>query len=277
MIHVGHSCNVACPMPVLHISDPFVPSLAELAQHLDVLPKTLYVAFYGSNDAWRELLGILEQREIQVVEDRRQAEGMLHIGNGVALSTLVQTAAQPVFTLTSAGFQQHDAYLFLSRRYHYISQVKTAQVFGLLILSIPIYRRIGQQVRALLKSHQKAAYPIYMGKITQGKLGNFSEIDMFVVIGCAHRDLPDNREFYKPIISAFELQAGLRDEWDWTYSAEFDCAEEVKEGESEQSVAERFLGREFRGLNLEADGKITVEEGYTGIASRYRSEYRNTM
>eukprot|EP00358_Blepharisma_japonicum_P001781 CAMPEP_0202949674 /NCGR_PEP_ID=MMETSP1395-20130829/16518_1 /ASSEMBLY_ACC=CAM_ASM_000871 /TAXON_ID=5961 /ORGANISM="Blepharisma japonicum, Strain Stock R1072" /LENGTH=154 /DNA_ID=CAMNT_0049652915 /DNA_START=569 /DNA_END=1029 /DNA_ORIENTATION=+ len=151
--------------------------------------------------------------------------------------------------------------------------VQDATIFGLLILSLPYYNSISAKIKALLRKNKKEAYPIYLGKITPLKLGNFSDIDMFVLIGCPHTPLPDNREFFKPVITPFELEVGLNQNWDGSYSTKFEGdydTEHIPLSSTEN--AERFSRRSFKGLTPEVEGVKEIEEGYKGIAMCYENE-----
>ena len=149
--------------------------------------------------------------------------------------------------------------------------VNEAQVFGIIISSISFYNKVEKRLKGLLRKFGKAYYPIYLGKINPLKLGNFREIDLFVMAACENTDLPDNKEFYKPVITLFELEVGLKGNWQGKYSTEFEGDEFEVKGE-EEGVSERFGAREFKGLEVQSLGSVQVEDGYSGIPMCYKSE-----
>lgn len=51
-----------------------------------------------------------------------------------------------------------------------------------------------------------------MGKLNAAKVANFAEVGGWVVIGCWESSLVESGEFYKPIVTPFELEVALTDE-----------------------------------------------------------------
>ena len=52
-------------------------------------------------------------------------------------------------------------------------------------------------------------YIFAVGKINVPKLANFAEVDMFVLVACPENSMIDSKEFYKPIVTPFELEIAL--------------------------------------------------------------------
>ena len=52
----------------------------------------------------------------------------------------------------------------------------------------------------------KKSYSIVVGKLNTAKLANFMEVDMFVLVSCSENSLIDSSEFYKPVITPYELE-----------------------------------------------------------------------
>jgi diphthamide biosynthesis enzyme Dph1/Dph2-like protein len=52
----------------------------------------------------------------------------------------------------------------------------------------------------------KKTYTFIMGKLNPAKLANFMEIDVFVLIACRENTLMESRDFYKPIVTPFEME-----------------------------------------------------------------------
>jgi diphthamide biosynthesis protein 2 len=62
-----------------------------------------------------------------------------------------------------------------------------------------------------------------VGKVNVPKLANYAEIDAFVLVACQQNSLMDSKEFYKPIVTPYELQLALseRDEWTGELKTDF--------------------------------------------------------
>ena len=45
-----------------------------------------------------------------------------------------------------------------------------------------------------------------MGKLNVPKMANFLEIDVYVLVACPENSLIDSHEFFKPVITPFELE-----------------------------------------------------------------------
>lgn len=69
----------------------------------------------------------------------------------------------------------------------------------------------------------KKSYILAVGKPNVAKLANFPEIDIFVSVACTENSLTrDFKEFYKPIVSLFEIEVALGNrEWSSEYITDF--------------------------------------------------------
>lgn len=114
----------------------------------------------------------------------------------------------------------------LRRRYATLTSLSTAGVFGILIntLSVKNYLHIVDHVKAKIAAAGKKSYMFVVGKLNAAKVANFSEIDGWVVIGCWESSLVDSKDFWKPIITPFELELALQpdDKRIWTGAWESD-------------------------------------------------------
>ena len=45
-----------------------------------------------------------------------------------------------------------------------------------------------------------------VGKLNVPKMANFLEIDLFVLVACPENSLVDSQEFYKPVVTPFEME-----------------------------------------------------------------------
>lgn len=116
----------------------------------------------------------------------------------------------------------------LMRRYTLVQKARDASVIALLVgtLGINSYLPLLNNLRSLLTSKKsgRKVYTISVGKLNPAKLANFQEIDLFVLIACGENSLVDSKDFYKPIVTPFEMFLALDDSREWTgeYKLELD-------------------------------------------------------
>lgn len=62
-----------------------------------------------------------------------------------------------------------------------------------------------------------------VGKVNVPKLANFAEIDAFVLVACQQNTLMDCKDYYKPIVTPYEVQLALSPSEEWTgqYKTDF--------------------------------------------------------
>lgn len=113
----------------------------------------------------------------------------------------------------------------LMKRYYAIERAKDARVVGILVgtLGVVDYLNIIQQLKETLCRARKKSYMFAMGKLNVPKLANFLEIDIFVLIACPENSLLDSREFYKPVVTPFEMDVACNKarEWSKEYVTDF--------------------------------------------------------
>lgn len=101
----------------------------------------------------------------------------------------------------------------LMKRYASVLKARDASVVGLLVgtLGVHSYLPLLQHLRALLTSRKSArkVYTISVGKLNPAKLANFQEIDVFVLVACPENTLVDSKEFFRPIVTPFEMQLAV--------------------------------------------------------------------
>ncbi|RHY59316.1 hypothetical protein DYB30_005672 [Aphanomyces astaci] len=118
----------------------------------------------------------------------------------------------------------------LNRRYFLVQKAKEAQIIGILMgtLGVANCLDVVQSLQALIakysKLHMKSSYTFVVGKINVPKLSNFAEIDAFCLVACAENSLLDSTEFFKPIVTPYELHLALThgdSEWTGQYKSDF--------------------------------------------------------
>ena len=108
----------------------------------------------------------------------------------------------------------------LRRRYALTTSMSTVSTWGILIntLSVKNYLPILEHIKRQIAAAGKKSYLFVVGKVNTAKIANFAEIGGWVVIGCWESSLIDSRDFYKPILTPFELELALAsdDQRIWT-------------------------------------------------------------
>ncbi|KDN49710.1 hypothetical protein RSAG8_01775, partial [Rhizoctonia solani AG-8 WAC10335] len=114
----------------------------------------------------------------------------------------------------------------LMRRYAIIQKARDADVIGILVgtLGVASYLPLMAHLRRLLSKAQKKCYTISVGKLNPAKLANFVEIECFVLVACPENSVIDSKDFYRPIVTPFELEIALGADRSWTgeYVLDFD-------------------------------------------------------
>ncbi|KAK7436879.1 Diphthamide biosynthesis protein 2, variant 2 [Stygiomarasmius scandens] len=102
----------------------------------------------------------------------------------------------------------------LMRRYAMIQKARDADVFGILVgtLGGSSYLSLIKHLRSLLRERSKKFYTISVGKLNPSKLANFMEIECFVLVACPENSLIDTKDFYRPIVTPYELEVALADD-----------------------------------------------------------------
>lgn len=113
----------------------------------------------------------------------------------------------------------------LMKRFYLIEKAKDADIIGIVVgtLAVARYMDILAYLKTIIKGSGKKYYTFVMGKLNIPKLANFAEIDIFVLVACPENSLLDSKEFFRPIVTPFELEIALvrGKEWSNQYSADF--------------------------------------------------------
>ncbi|CAO2655824.1 Nn.00g046270.m01.CDS01 [Neocucurbitaria sp. VM-36] len=119
--------------------------------------------------------------------------------------------------------------LALRRRYALLTSLSTAPIFGILIntLSVKNYMHILSHVQRQITSAGKKYYTFVVGKVNAAKVANFSEVGGWVVIGCWESSLIESRDFWRPMITPWELGVALQGDeervWTGAWEADFEA------------------------------------------------------
>lgn len=106
----------------------------------------------------------------------------------------------------------------LMRRYYMIERIKDANIIGIVVgtLGVSDYLQCVHRMESIIKKAEKKSYTFVVGKLNVAKLSNFLEIDIFVLVACPENSLIDSKEFFKPIVTPFEVEIALNSSREWT-------------------------------------------------------------
>lgn len=124
----------------------------------------------------------------------------------------------------------------LRRRYALLTSLSTVPVFGILIntLSVKNFMHILSHVQRQITAAGKKYYTFVVGKVNAAKVANFSEVGGWVVIGCWESSFIESKDFWRPMITPWELGVALQGDGErvWTGKWEADF-EHVLRGEKD--------------------------------------------
>lgn len=106
----------------------------------------------------------------------------------------------------------------LSRRLFAVHRAMAASTFGILVHNVGLARSrtVVRALRELLQSHGKKSYTVSVGRLNPAKLANFEVVECWVLVGCREAGLVDPKEYYRPIVTPWELQLALQgDAGEW--------------------------------------------------------------
>ncbi|XP_039983297.1 2-(3-amino-3-carboxypropyl)histidine synthase subunit 2 [Xiphias gladius] len=128
----------------------------------------------------------------------------------------------------------------LMKRYYAIERAKDASVVGILVgtLGVADYLTVIQQLKETIRRAGKKSYMFAMGKLNVPKLANFLEIDIFVLIACPENSLLDSSEFYKPVVTPFEMEVACNKNREWSHEYVTDFRHLLPGGQSHVPLAD---------------------------------------
>ncbi|KAI9726796.1 MAG: Diphthamide biosynthesis protein 2 [Chrysothrix sp. TS-e1954] len=147
----------------------------------------------------------------------------------------------------SAGEVDSSSKIALRRRYALLTSLTTIPVFGILIntLSVRNYMSILNHVKGIIAAAGKKSYTFVVGKVNPAKIANFSEVGGWVVIGCWESSLFESKDFWKPLITPFELELTLKSDnerlWTGQWTSDFQKVLDASAGEAEADTVPRVM------------------------------------
>lgn len=105
----------------------------------------------------------------------------------------------------------------VQKRYRMVHQARDAPIVGILVsaYSSANYLELIEAMKQALRKRGKKYYTFSLSKLNPLKLGNFSEINVFVLVSCPQSTLIDSKEYLVPVITPFELAVALEMSMEW--------------------------------------------------------------
>lgn len=132
----------------------------------------------------------------------------------------------------------HGPFPSMMKRYKFMHVARTAGTVGILVntLSLRNTKETINKLTKLLKENGKKHYMFVVGKPNVAKLANFEPIDVWCILGCGQGGivLDQYNEFYKPIVTPYELIMALDNEVTWTGQWITDFEKIIQEIEHEE-------------------------------------------
>lgn len=135
-------------------------------------------------------------------------------------------------------------YPSLMKRYKFMHVARTAGCIGILVNTLSL-KNTKETINTLVKHIRdsgKKHYLFVVGKPNVAKLANFEPVDIWCILGCGQGGiiLDQHNEFYKPIITPYELTLALKPEVTWTgqWVVDFDAVlDEIEQENTQMNVA----------------------------------------
>lgn len=168
----------------------------------------------------------------------------------------------------------HGPFPNLMRRYRYMHMARAAGTIGILVntLSLANTKTLLNGISKKIKEEGKKHYIFVVGKPNVAKLANFDSIDMWCILGCDHQGiiLDQTNEYFKPIVTPYELLLALCDELTWTgkWITEFNrILEDLGVEEKEEST-------NFQGTDVTPEEYEDDEPQFNAVTGQYVSNSR---
>ncbi|KAF5281896.1 hypothetical protein FQR65_LT14480 [Abscondita terminalis] len=157
----------------------------------------------------------------------------------------------------------------IKRRNFLVETIKDGKTFGVIVGTVAVknYSNVIDRIKKLIRAYGKKYYIISVGKPTVAKLANFPEIDVYVLIGCGMNEIYDSRDFYKPIVTPYDVELALNPfHGDSRFSYDFNCYATNEFEISAKDVAELTNVSLISGKVRVVDDANVVEEVASTIA-----------
>jgi len=216
----------------------------------------------------------IPNRKVELEEEEMKEWSLFHISDPppallLTLSSRVKELyIYPTSSSTPPKALQSNTSMQLRRRYALLTSLSTCAIFGILIntLSVRNYLETVTHIKSMIEKAGKKSYTFVVGKVNAAKIANFSEIGGWVVIGCWESSLIESTEFYRPIITPFELGLALQRDgervWKGDWRGDFGGLEEQAVDSKSFQIEHKATDgdEEANAANREDGGNLDSEE-----------------
>lgn len=231
------------PQKILLMADaPYTTILASIYHELKVeYPNLAYSDLYVDPSSKTEIIGYTpHESQTFTVLNRSLIDILVGDSNDVDVDSILPeyslfhltTPEAPRLLQLTTRFESvitfdpesmsvsHGPYPNLMRRYRYMHMARSAGTIGILVntLSLANTKKLIHSIGRKLKEAGKKHYIFVVGKPNVAKLANFENIEMWCILGCDHQGIIIDQlnEYFKPIITPYELMLALSDEISWS-------------------------------------------------------------
>ena len=184
---------------------------------------------------------------------------LFHISDpppSLLLTLSSRMGAMHIYSTESDEAEEAMTARLLRRRYAILTSLNTCPIFGILIntLSVKNYLPTIYAIQAQIAAAGKKSYTFVVGKVNAAKVANFSEIGGWVVVGCWESSLLESTEFFRPIITPFELNLALQSDDERVWTGEWN-------GDFSNIVNKPIATKKETEVNTEKNEEAQEEEG----------------
>lgn len=190
---------------------------------------------------------------------------LLTLASRVGDIHIYSTSSSGSSTTNLAGLASST--IALRRRYALLTSLSTTAIFGILVntLSVRNYLSMVEHVRATIAAAGKKSYTFVVGKVNAAKVANFAEVGGWVVVGCWESSLFDSRDFWKPVVTPFELELALTADaervWTGAWRSDFQAVFDEGAARRARTAAYTATVSEAEGATMEGEpGSAEKEE-----------------
>ncbi|CAJ1398838.1 unnamed protein product [Effrenium voratum] len=167
-------------------------------------------------------------------------------------------------TAPDAQLERIFSHGLLQRRYRFVELARAAGTVGLLLVAAggptALGRALAQRLEFLLAKAGRKSYRLVVGQPTQEKLGNFPEIECYVLLSGPEQFLWEVRDLMVPVCTPFELEVALgAREWTGQYITDLEelllsapVTQSLPDGASTETVVQTLGAARLRHFGAEA-------------------------
>ena len=168
---------------------------------------------------------------------------------------------------TDPSAESPNVAALLRRRFARVLSLSSAGTIGILVntLSVANYLSSIDTLRRQIADAGKKSYTVVVGKLNPAKLANFAEVEGWVVVGCWESGLvEDDRAYFMPVVTPFELGVALMNEdervWGGEWWGGIEGLKLEDDGEKAAGVGNREKEAAPEEPEVEAQGGVDDDE-----------------